>query len=752
MKVTGILLCIVLMLASQLVWAQQIDKIARVEVTGNESIDRGAILNSVKTKENDPYNLDKLREDMKSIYKTGFFSDVQIDVRDSDKGKVVTFVVIERPPLKMIYIVGNKKIKTDDIHEKLKVKTNTVMNIEKIKESMDEVKKLYASKGYYSTRVTYEIIPEEGYDVGVKFLIDEPERAFVRKISFTGNKTFKADKLKGYMTVREKGWFSWFTGSGILEEETLEDDRKRLEGFYSDNGYVRAKVGVPDISMSKDGKTISITMPIEEGNAYKIGKVDFAGDLIFPTDVLSKDLQSKAGNTFRSSLYREDVLMLTDMYQDKGYAFTDVSPLTLIDDNTQKIDLTFNISKGNEIYVNRINVLGNVRTRDKVIRREMRLAEGDRYSAQGLKRSKERLTNTQYFKEVDLKLIKTEDPDKINLDVAVEEKPTGTFNISLGYSTAEKAIIAGSVSQQNLFGTGRKAYLNASIGSITNDFSLTFIEPYIFDWNLSAGLTGFHMTREMDSYDYKQTGGGFNLIRPMTEFVKLGFRYRYEKTNVQNIDADASYTIKEQAGTSTTSSVTVNLNKNTIDNVMNPNKGINADISFELAGGPFGGRNDFYKTIAHYGRYIPAGFWNSQFFLKGTVGTVRAYSGNTIPIYEKFYVGGLQTMRGFKYGEAGPLDEYGDPIGGKNELFFNLEWIFPIYASIGLKGVLFFDAGHAFDGSDKGFLMDGARTAAGTGIRWFSPFGPVRLEIGFNLNPKKGEKRSVFDFALGSQF
>jgi outer membrane protein insertion porin family len=751
MKVTGILLFICIIIGFTSVWAQQVDKIAKIDVTGNESIDRGAILNSVKTKDNDTYNLDKLREDMKNIYKTGFFSDVQIDVKDSDKGKIVTFVVIERPPIKMIYIEGNKEIKTDDIREKLKVRTNTVMNIEKIKESMDEIKKLYASKGFYNAKATYEIIPEEGYDVGVKFLIEEPKKAFVRKISFTGNKSFSDSKLKSTMMVREKGFFSWFTGSGILEEDALDDDRKRLESFYSDNGYIKAKIGVPDISISKDGRTISVVIPIEEGAIYRIGKIDFAGDLIFPDDVLNKDLKSKPGNIFRSSQYREDVIMLTDLYQDRGYAFTDISPVTLVDDSTQKIDLTFNVAKGKEIYINRINIFGNTRTRDKVVRRELRLADGDRYSSTGLKRSKERLTNTQYFKEVDLKLVKTEDPEKINLDVAVQEKPTGTFNVSIGYSTSEKAIIGGSISQQNLLGTGRKLYFNAGIGDITNSFNASIIDPYIFDLNLSAGLGVSHYTREMDSYDYRIAGGNLSFVRPMTEFTKLNTRYKYERTKIYNIDIDASHIIKDQAGTSSTSSVTAGLNRNTIDNIMNPSKGSNSEISFELAGGPFGAENDFYKSIAQYGKYIPAGFWDSTFFLKGTAGVIRGYNGKKIPIYEKFYVGGLHTVRGFKYGEAGPMDVYGDAVGGKNQLFFNLEWIFPIYVPVGLKGVIFFDAGHGFN-KNKGFLLNDARTSAGTGIRWFSPFGPIRIEVGFNLNPKKDEKRSVFDFAIGSQF
>jgi outer membrane protein insertion porin family len=193
------------------------------------------------------------------------------------------------------------------------------------------------------------------------------------------------------------------------------------------------------------------------------------------------------------------------------------------------------------------------------------------------------------------------------------------------------------------------------------------------------------------------------------------------------------------------------MNKNTIDNIMNPTRGMNATLSFELAGSILGGQADFYKAIATYGRYFPAGFWNSQFFVRGTAGTTGSYNGSTVPVYENFFVGGLTTVRGFKYGEAGPLDENGDPIGGKNQLFFNFEWIFPVYAPVGLKGVLFFDVGHGFN-NDKGFLLDGARTSAGGGIRWFSPFGPVRIELGINLNPKKDEKRSVFDFALGTQF
>ncbi len=724
------------------------ENISKIEVTGNEKIDTGFIMNVIATKENTPYSLDTIRDDMKNIYKTGFFSDVQIDVEDTDKGKIITFVVIERPSIKNVYVTGNKKIKTTDLVEKLKIQPNTVLNTNKIKESIDEMKKFYASKGYYDTKINYEIDYGDEYNVAVTIDIDEPSQAYVRKINFTGNKVFKASTLKDYMRIREKGIFSWFTGSGILDEDALEDDRKNLEGFYSDNGYVRVKIGIPDVAISKDGKTISITIPIEEGNLYKIGTIDFAGDLIFEKDELLKQLKTKTGNTFKSTLFQEDMLTLTDMYQDRGFAFCDIAPLTLINDDTRIVDLSYNITKGQEVYFNRINVLGNTKTRDKVIRRELKFGEGDRFSSSDLKESKRKLTNTTFFKEIDMKIIKTEDPNKVNVDLAVEERPTGSFNVGVGYSTEEKMMVSGSVSQENFLGTGRKLMLDASLSSVTQQYRFTFTEPYIFDKKLSAGVSAFNYDREMDAYDYRKLGGSLSLTRPLTDYVKISSQYRLEKVTVRNIDDDASIYIKEQKGSNITSALSFTLSKNTIDDILNPTKGMNADLTTEVAGGLFSGDNDFYSFTGTYGRYFPLKFLESAFFVKGTAGMIRSYGGKEVPIYEKFYVGGINSIRGFKYGEAGPLDINGEPIGSENQLFFNFEWIFPIFKPAGLKGVVFFDAGHGFD-KIKDFSL---KTTAGVGVRWFSPLGPIRLEFGFNLNPKKGERSSAFDFAIGTQY
>jgi outer membrane protein insertion porin family len=747
-KLNSIIIFLLVLCLPVMVIGQESERVAKVEATGNERVDTAVIINNIKTKEGDPYNLDKIREDMKSIYKTGFFSDVQIDVKDSDKGKVITFVVIERPPVKSILVSGNKKIKTDDIIDKVKVKSGTVLNIEKVKESMDEIRKLYSSKGYYAAKISYDIDYGEKYDATVTFVIDEPQQSYVRKITFTGNQHFKDSKLKGYMQTKEKGMLSWFTGSGILDEDTLTSDRRNLEAFYHDNGYTKVRVGVPEVTLSKDGKSITITTALEEGVIHKVGTIEFAGDVIFPPEALLKKIKTKPGDTFRSTIFYEDVLTITDMYQDKGYAFAEVNPVTMIDDENHIVNATFSVTKNQEVYFNRINIIGNKRTRDKVVRRELKFAEGDRFSITDIKDSKKKLKNTTFFKDTDFKIVKTDDPQKVNVDLNIEEKPTGTFSVGAGYSTVDKVIVSGSISEDNFFGTGRRVSLYAGLSGYTNEFRLTYLEPYIFDKKMDLGTSLYSFKRYMDTYDYQRTGGNLSLIKPLTDTVRTSVRYRLENVDVTNIAADASTYIKEQEGTTLTSSLTFALNKNTIDNIQDPTKGINTGISLETAGGILGGDAYFVSATAFYGRYIPIKFMDSSFFVKGTMGSIGAYGGRQVPITEKFYVGGINSIRGFRYGEAGPTDENGEPIGAKNQMYFNFEWIFPIYKPANVKGVVFFDTGAGFD--DWTSLR--MRTSGGLGLRWLSPMGPIRLEFGWNLNPKEDERKSLFDFTIGTQY
>jgi outer membrane protein insertion porin family len=735
---------------ARLVFAAGNDRVAKVEVIGNERLDKGVVLNAAKTRAGDVYDPARVGEDIKSIYRTGFFSDVMVDLKDTEKGKVVTFVVVERPPIAAMYIAGNKKVKTADIKDKLKIKSGSILNVEKVKESVEEIKKLYASKGYYAVKVRYEINTEQGYKASVRFVIDEPERAYVRKITFTGNAHFTPSRLKGVMKTQEKGWFSWFTGSGILDEENIDEDRKQIEGFYHDNGYVRVKVGIPDIKISADGKTISIAIDVQEGPLYTIGSLEFTGDVIFDQAELKKKLKSKVGATFRSSLLHDDITTVTDMYQDKGYAFVDIAPLTSVNDENKTVNTTFDIARGSEVYFNRINIVGNTKTRDKVIRRELRFAEGDLYSASKMKLTKRRLRNTTFFKSEDLKVIKADEPDKMNLDVMVEEKPTGTLSFGVGYSTYEKAMVTGAVTQDNIFGTGDRVSLSASLSAIARQYNLVFIDPYAFDTKLSTSYNLFNIERIFSTYDYGGSGGGFTVSTPITEYIRGALGYRYQKITVNNISAGVSSFIQDQFGTTATSAVSASVIRQNIDDILNPSRGSVASAMVEVAGGPFGADNKFVKSIISYGRYVPAPY-DTTFFLRGTAGNISGYGGTTVPVYERFMVGGIQSMRGFQYGAAGPLDPLThDVIGATDELYFNNEWIFPVYKPAGLKGFLFFDYGKGFNGT--GGFSEGLRPATGFGLRWFSPMGPITIVLGVNLNSKSYEKREVFDFSMGRPF
>jgi outer membrane protein insertion porin family len=725
------------------------ETILKIDVTGNERIDRGVVAAAVKTKEKEAYDPEKIRDDIKNIYKTGFFSDVQVDVKDSPDGKTVTFVVVERPPISAIAITGNKEIKTEDLKDKIKIKTGSVLNVEKVKETVDEIKKHYASKNYYAAKVSYDIDYEEGYRAKVTFVIDEARKVYVKKITFTGNKHFKAGTLTDYMKTKEKGILSWFTGSGTLDDEVLDEDRRNLGAFYADNGYIKTKVDTPEINLSEDGKQISITIPISEGAMYKVGSIAFSGDIVIPEEQLRALLQTKLGTTFRASLFQQDVTSITDLCQDQGYAFADVAPLTGLDDATDTVNITFAITKGSQVFVNRINITGNVKTRDKVIRRELRFTEGDLFSASKLKESKRRLRNTTFFKESDLKIVKTDDPGKVHIDTIVEERSTGSISAGIGYSSYEKVMLTGSLSQENIFGTGIRASLSAALSSITQLYDLAIWQPYLFDLDLGAGINLFNQERSFDTYDYKTRGGAIPFLRPISDRTKIGLRYGYNKTDVYNIDPFASAYVKSQRGELSTSSVTGSLGYNSIDDMANPSKGTFNDYILEVAGGPFGGDNQFVRSIVTYGRFFPFK-WDTVFFVRGTAGSVQPYSGGIVPIYDNFFVGGINTVRGFEYGTAGPIDSTDTPVGGQNELFFNFEFIFPIVKSAGLKGLVFFDAGHGFNNNTGWF--NGIRTAAGFGLRWLSPMGPIRLEMGFNLSPKQGEKANVFEFMIGRAF
>jgi outer membrane protein insertion porin family len=414
------------------------------------------------------------------------------------------------------------------------------------------------------------------------------------------------------------------------------------------------------------------------------------------------------------------------------------------------VDLIFEIKKGREVFIERINILGNTKTRDKVIRRSLPAVEGELYSLSGLKGSRQNLNRLGYFKEVNISTKKGSADDKLEMNVQVEEGPTGSISVGGGYSTLDKFVGTVQISQSNLFGRGQRLSLVAQIGGISQFYNLGFTEPSLFDSRLSGGVDIYNTRRIYDSYTVQRVGGGLRSGFPLVGRTRAFLSYKYETITISDALPTASFIILESVGISTTSSVTGTIRRDTRDNFADPTQGSDNSVSLEYAGGVLGGTNDFTKYGANSAWWVTP-FWSSTFTTRGRIGYLQGREGSNVPLFERYRLGGIYSVRGFKAWTIGPVAPNGEVIGGDKELLFNLEWIFPLIRQLKIKGLVFFDAGNAWDVAQP-FLDGGLRTSVGLGFRWLSPMGPLRLEWGYNLQPKPGESQSAWEFAVGTAF
>jgi outer membrane protein insertion porin family len=730
--------------------------IGRIDIRGNRYIEKDAIILVLKSREGDLYSPEALQEDLRLVYGMGYFSDVRIESEDAPEGKLVTFIVAERPVVSQIKIQGNKQIKTPDIQKTLGVKLGRVLDQNQVRKDAEGIRKLYTDKGYLSAEIEYKLTPSGEGETSVDYYIRENEISKIKKITFVGNTNIKSKQLRGIMETRQKNFLSFITSAGIFKEEALQKDVEKLMAYYYYQGYIKATVSNPTVT--HEGKDIFISIPVEEGDRFNIGTVDLTGDLILPRESLAKDLQAIEGKVFSSNYLNKDMVNLRELYADKGYANVDISPLTSIHDEQKTVDITYDIAQGEKVYFEKINITGNNRTRDKVIRREVRVAEGDLYSTGKIKRSQQELENLGYFKKVNLTTAAGSSSSKLNLNVEVEEKPTGSISFGAGYSSVDSLVGMIQFSQENFRGKGQRFDVSAQLGG-TNRFMFSFTEPWFRDTRWSAGFDLYNMERWYEDFDSESTGGGVRLGHPVGEYTKFNFGYEYETVDVTNVDDDAAVEILEQEGTTTVGAFNAGIIRNTLDNRFTPRKGTLNSISGKFAG--LGGDSSFTTFIASSSRYFPLP-WETAFMIRGTIGYIFDYGGDEIPIFEKFFLGGLDSLRGFEERSVGPRvkrSEYNrfitdpndyDVVGGEKELFFNFEYIFPIVKSAGIRGDIFFDTGNAYRQSESYF--SDMRKSVGAGIRWQSPFGPLRVEWGLNLSPKEDEDSSQIHFTMGTMF
>jgi outer membrane protein insertion porin family len=725
--------------------------IAAVRVTGNKRIETDAIERVIRVKAGDVLLPGEISKDIKSIYKMGYFEDIRVESEDSPGGKIIIFHVKEKPTIRKITFSGNTVFNDEKLRKNLSISTGSILNIFTIMSNIDQLKIMYKEKNYQQVKIDYKVHELKHNQADVEFIIKEGEKLKIKKITFIGNTTFSDKKLKKLIKTSEKGFFSWLTSSGELNREDLNQDAARIDAFYHTQGFIHAKVADPVVDF--EGKWIYITFKIDEGERYKVGTIDIEGDLIKPKAQLMPHLLISTEPYFNQETVRKDVLHLTDLYADAGYAYADISPLTREDKKDHLVDITYQIKKHEKVYFENIEIAGNTRTRDKVIRRELRIYEQELYSSSRLKRSVRNLNRLDYFENVKVETPKGSAPDKMDVKIDVKEKPTGTFTFGAGYSTVDDFFISGSISQRNLFGRGQILKLSGQIGGTADLYDLSFTEPWLFDIPLSTTVNLYRSYRDWDTYDKTSLGGGLGATYPIFDYTRVGLRYRYDITDITNITDDANDNIKALAGKNTTSEVIASLSYDSRDRLFNATQGQDHSLSYTYAG--LGGNIGFQKVVGKLGWYIPL-YKGLVTFLHGESGYVHGISGYTLPDYEKFYLGGLDSIRGFDYQDIyiKGVNSKGETTeeGGESYVQFNAELHYPLFKDLGIVGVIFYDTGNVFGPGDPIDFGD-LRKSTGFGIRWYSPIGPIRVEGGYILDRKAGESSGInWAFSMGSAF
>jgi len=606
------------------------------------------IMLSILTKPGDMYSPEQLQEDLKRIYKMGYFEDVTVTSADSAEGKEVTFKVVERPTIREIQIQGNKGVKLEDMQKVMETKIRTVLDLNKVTGDVSRIRKLYTDKGFYNVSVFYKLKPISSEETGVVFQIAEGKTSKIKKVIFTGNKAIPAKELKKIIASREKNILSFITSAGMYKEDDLEKDVDRITGYYYGHGYLQAKVDRPVVDFKEDG--IYITINVFEGSQFTIGSVDMRGDLIRDKAFFLSKIKSKPGQVFSSSVLNDDLLAIKGVYSEQGYAFADVNPLTDMKPEEKKVNLTYSIEKGEKTYLEKIKITGNTRTRDNVIRRELRLTEGSIYNSKELERSKQEVNNLGFFEEVKLNSEPGSAPNKVNLNVEVKERPTGSFSVGAGYSSADSIMGMFQISQNNFRGKGQQLSLMANIGGRSSRYDISFTEPWWRGTRTSVGFDLYNTSRWYEDFERGTTGFNLRMGKPLERFdyTRVNYSYRFEQVDISHVDPDASLEIQGQEGTSTTGAASASIVRDSRDDRFITRKGSYHSFTTEMAG--LAGTNKFVGLIASSAKYIPWR-WDTVFMVRGTVGYLFGYGGKMCPFPTSFSSAGWTPCADLKPGQ-----------------------------------------------------------------------------------------------------
>ncbi len=738
-------------------------KVASIDIRGNKKIELPAIQGRLTLKPGDPYTAENVRGQIKILYETGYFEDVQVETDSTAEGIALTFLVHEKPFITEIVFDGNEELSDDKLKEKITIKSQAFLDQQQAKESAEKIRLAYQEDGFFNAQVIPVVQTLDEDRKRLTFLVKEGDKAKIKTVNFDGMRAANKDEMFKVMATRE--WIPWYgiftqmklpsflSDAGVLKREEMNNDVERIREVLLNKGYLNAQVGLPSVELSEDKKWFVVTYAILEGEPFTVAEVGFRGKTVFEEPELRDKMKIRPGEIFQRQKIRDEITRLTDLYGSRGYAFADVSPNVNPNNEERTATIILNIKEGEMMRIRQINVYGNDKTKDNVIRRELRVDEQDVIDTPSLKRSFQRLNNLNFFETVEI-LPQQVEPDKVDLNVRVKEKPTGQFSIGGGFSTLDKLVAIADITEGNLGGNGWMGRIRGQLGQQRTLGLITFRNPYLNDSLTSMQIDVYRSMTNYITYFEKKGGASLTFGRWLSEYVSGSISLVAEQLNFSDPNNTCGISptlfVCRQLGNQTTTGFRTSLARDTRDYYLDPRTGWRTSVGFDFGTPYLGGTNNFYKYYFDVIKYTPL-VYDTRFSIHARYGEAKGLNGKPVPLTELFFVGGINTMRGFVFGRAGPVDPVtGSLLGAAKELIFNNDFIFPISTEAKLNGVIFFDYGKGF-GADESLSLD-LRSAAGLEGRWISPFGPLRAAYGINLSPRQGERKGVFEFTIGSLF
>lgn len=757
MRLHAFLLCL---LAVTCAWAQTFKPfvVRDIRVEGLQRTEPGTVFSYLPVKVGETMTEEKAQQALRALFATGFFKDVRLDVEND----VLIVYVEERPAIAQIDFSGVKEFEPDNMRKVLRemgMAEGRVFDRSVLELAEQELKRQYLSRGRYAAEVQTTVTPLERNRVGINFTVTEGDVAKIRSINIVGAQAFREKELLEQFALTTPGWLTWYTKQDQYSRQKLSADLESLRSFYLNRGYLDFSVESTQVSITPDKKDIYITINVTEGEKYTVSEVQLAGQLLLPAEQLEKLIRIKAGDIYSRERLIESVKAINDRLGNDGYAFANANPVPRVDKEKRTVAFTIVVDPGRRVYVRRINIGGNTRTRDEVVRREMRQLEGAFFDASRIQLSKQRVDRTQYFKDVNVETAPVAGTtDQVDVNFTVEEKPTGAVLLGAGFSSVEKLIVSGSVSQQNVFGSGKSISVNVNSGKVNQVYSLAYLNPYYTVDGVSQGFDVYKRDTDASSlsigaYVTRTFGGGLRFGYPLSETEAVNFGVSAEGVELETFaNSPFSYInfVNQFGNKYAYGAATVGIASDTRDSAIQTRSGAVSRTSFEIAGGDL----QYYRLNVSYQWYRPL-TRTLTLVLNGDAGYAGGYGNSQVPFFKNFYVGGPGSVRGYRPFSLGPQDAAGNSLGGARKMVGSAEVQFPVPGATqdkSLRLAAFLDAGQVF-GSGEKFSVSELRYAAGLALAWTSPFGPLKLSIAEPLNEKRGFDRvQRLQFTFGTAF